>query len=340
MKVSKVVAPSEELLEHLRAQNREKELEIKRLRDALGGRQEMMSLISTSLKAASHPAIHKVKMKAASPTEVAATFVYSDWHTGEVIQASETEGFGEYNYAIQQERVKNMLDAQVTWADKQRNAYNIQDAVLLLLGDWVSGNIHPELETSNEFPVPVQAVRAGMLLGETFRTLGQHFRNVIAYEVQGDNHGRLQRKPQAKQKGWNNWSFVAYEIANAYCAGQKNLKIISHAGMKDMASIAGWSFLMEHGDTIRSNMGIPLYGILRSRWREAVRRMGTNKAFQYYVIGHFHVPGFWEDGIILNGSLSGTSEFDHSCGRHARPSQVAFLCHPKHGVYNFTPFKP
>ena len=50
------------------------------------------------------------------------------------------------------------------------------------------------------------------------------------------------------------------------------------------------------------------------------------------------VASFIEGMTIVNGSLSGTSEFDHSCGRHASPCQVAYLMHGKHGLFNLVPF--
>lgn len=340
MKISKLKESPDEVREHLRARIRQQEEEIRRLRESLGGKREMMDLVKASLKAIEAPKQHVVKIeKGASTKEVVSTNLYSDWHIGEVTNPEETENFGEFNYAVADARLKKLSEDQIRWADKQRNAYNIQDAALLMLGDWVSGGIHHELEVTNEFPVPVQAVKAGVLMGELFRTLSPHFREITVYEVSGDNHGRLTRKPQAKQKGFNNWSFVTYAVANQYCSSVKNVKVIQHQGMKDVARVAGKNFLLEHGDTIRSHMGIPLYGILRSRWREAARRMNTDRTFDYYALAHFHVPYWMETCIIGNGSLTGTSEFDHSCGRHAEPSQVAFLTHPNHGIFNFTAFE-
>jgi len=66
--------------------------------------------------------------------------------------------------------------------------------------------------------------------------------------------------------------------------------------------------------------------------------MGTDKSFRYIGIAHWHVPAFLEGAVIVNGSLSGTTEFDHSQGRHADPTQVAFMVHPNHGMFNYTPF--
>src|SRR6266581_4307027 len=58
--------------------------------------------------------------------------------------------------------------------------------------------------------------------------------------------------------------------------------------------------------------------------------------FDYMSVGHWHVPGVVSGNILINGSLSGTDEFDHGCGRHAPPAQVSFLVHPKHKIFGWT----
>ena len=44
----------------------------------------------------------------ASDSEIAAVFKASDWHIGAVTNAWETEGFGQFNWALAQERVNYM----------------------------------------------------------------------------------------------------------------------------------------------------------------------------------------------------------------------------------------
>ena len=117
-----------------------------------------------------------------------------------------------------------------------------------------------------------------------------------------------------------------------------NIRVQHAEGIKLLAEVAGWRFLLEHGDLFKSWMGIPFYGIQRGRGREAVRRMNTDLGFHYQAIGHWHVPTMLEGSTIINGSLSGTSEFDHGAGRHANPAQVAFMVHPTRGLFNMTAF--
>jgi hypothetical protein len=90
----------------------------------------------------------------------------------------------------------------------------------------------------------------------------------------------------------------------------------------------------------------------RERGREAAKRMqammDTERGlaeqyqkeigFDFVSCGHWHVPGVVSGNILINGSLTGTDEFDHGCGRHAPSAQVSFLVHPNHKIFNWTPW--
>jgi hypothetical protein len=263
----------------------------------------------------------------------------SDLHTGELIQSSQVEGLNKYNWRIEQEGLFGIVEDFLKWVEIHRKWFTIEQCNITLKGDYISGDIHQELQTTNEFPLPVQTAKAGTLLGEVFRMICGHFKLVTVIECGADNHGRLQHKPQAKQKAANSMSFLVHHIANAAASKCNNFRPIMSDGMMIRHTINGKSFLVTHGDTIKSVMGFPWYSLGRMIGREALRRMGHPKlTFDYFSIGHFHTPMFIENKTIVNGSLSGTSEFDHSCGRYAIPCQVAFMVHPKHGVFNFSPF--
>ena len=316
------------------------ESDIKKLNIQLGDRQEFERSVVASI-VASEP-YPKFRYTAARKKDnpIVAVLNLSDWHIGEVIQKNETEGFGEFNFDIAQRRAFSIVNDFLQWCEVNRKFYNIEEVVLSVLGDFVSGDIHDELLRTNEFPLPVQTAKAGLLLGEVYRIIAPHFKVVTCNEVFADNHGRLVKKPQNKQAGDNNMNYLVYTIANASSEKCHNIKINAGQGMKMITKINGKGFLLEHGHAIRGGaMGIPFYGFARMRGKEAIRRMNTDKSFEYWQIGHFHSPTMLEKYMLVNGSLSGTSEYDHAAGRYAEPCQVAYLVHPKHGVFNLTPFQ-
>jgi hypothetical protein len=270
-------------------------------------------------------------------TPVIPVFHLTDWHVGERIRKKETEGFGNFDWEIAQDRVLGQLvPGYLRWLDTQRHGYTINEAVLLLTGDFISGDIHDELRRTNEFPIPVQTAKAGHLLGKVAQELAPHFEKLTVVEIGADNHSRLVQKPQAKQKVDNSMGYLVYEILNAHLERLPNVEIDRAEGMKHLFSVGRYRFLGEHGDSIKSWMGVPWYGIEREKAREATRRMFDDKGFHYIIMGHWHTP--WFGKLIVGGSLSGTSEYDHSCGRLSSPSQPAFLV-GKWGAFNFVPFE-
>lgn len=132
-------------------------------------------------------------------------------------------------------------------------------------------------------------------------------------------------------------SLLVHIIANERASKCQNVRTVQSDGIKLLADVNGKKFLLEHGSDIKGWAGFPYYGMGRMKGREAARRMNTRRGFDYSVMGHFHVPAVIEGSMLVNGSLSGTSELDHAQGRHADPAQVAFLVHPHHGVFNWTP---
>lgn len=328
--------PKDEQIEFLRARTNELESQNARMRKAIGEQREIRDGIVAAIKATPPYPAFSVSHAKGRPSAIP-VITFSDWHVGAMINPDETEGFGIYNYEIAQSRLFSILDSFLRWVDAQRNAYALDECTIFGLGDYISGDIHDELRVTNEFPIPVQTARAGLLLGEVIKRIASCFKRVTVYEVGADNHGRLVRKPQCKQKYQNSMSFLVHAMANEVARPCENVEIIEAQGMKHLASVGDYKFLLEHGDTVKAWMGIGYYGINRERGREAMRRMNTEKGFHYQGIGHWHVPGFIEGVTLINGSLSGTDEYDHSEGRHALPSQLAYLV-GTHGVFNIVPF--
>lgn len=324
---------------HLRKRIQDLEKEKNELRRKLGEQKELIDSVKAAITERPLPKQFQYTRAQKKNNPIVPVLKISDIHGGEKTEKDETEGFGVFNWEIAQRRMHGIVMAFLNWVEVQRKAYHIETCHLCCEGDYISGDIHQELLVTNEFPLPVQTAKVGLLLGEVFRAVSGHFKNVHVNMVGADNHGRLTRKPQAKQKAANNMSFLVHTIAMTYADRCRNLHFNVAAGMKMLIDINGVPVLSEHGDTIRGWAGFPYYGMGRLIGKEAKRRMNTDKGFKYHSIGHFHCPAFIEGTTIVNGSLSGTSEFDHSCGRHAEPCQVAYLMHPKHGLFNMVPFQ-
>lgn len=338
MKLKTLTPSRDEQLEALRAEAALCRGQVDKLRKALGRQQEFADQVALAVRASQpvKPMVYKPGRVPMDPVE--AVLNLGDWHIGEVIDGDQTEGFGSFDHATAVRRLDSITDAFLKWVATHRKGLRIPRGTLILSGDWVSGDIHEELRRTNEFDLPEQTAKAGLLMGEVIRKVAPAFERLQLVAVGGDNHGRLTVKPQAKGRVTNNMSYMVYALAKAYTAGHGNLVWNTATGQTVLAEIGGHRFLCEHGDGIKSQLGFPYYGMGRKLGKEAARRMNTDKGFHYWSLGHFHVPCVIQGNTLVNGCLSGTSEFDHGCGRWAPPAQVGFLVHPKHGLFNWVPF--
>lgn len=346
--------PSSDREEFLRAKNTQLEAQVKQLQRDTGSLKELTDALVGAVKALEPAKLQPYKKGTKAEAEIAAVFKLSDWHTGAFTPASATEGFGSFNWAKQQAAIDYIGDKFLGWIATHRLAFNIPKLYILSEGDMISGDIHYELQVTNEFPAPVQAVKAGDLLGRMIAKLAPHFPEVHVSEINIDNHSRLTKKLQFAQGDENSWGYVVHAIANKELEKHRNVNIIQAKGIRQVITVQGIKFLTEHGHTTKCYMGVPYYGIERQRGKEAAKRIQAmldqqrrevaqlqrDIGFDFMSIGHWHVPGIVSGNILINGCLPGTTEYDHAAGRYAPPSQVSFLVHPKYKIFDWTSWMP
>ncbi len=270
-------------------------------------------------------------------TPIVAVGSWSDWHGGQVIKPEEVQGYGVYNMTLMKKRVGHWCSTFLDWVEVQRHAYRIEDCNIVALGDMVHGLIHLENLIYNEVePLPA-AVEVGELMAVAVSLLAPHFRTVTVDAMSCDNHGRLTKRVLSEGRGKWSLGYVCNAVASARLANHRNVHYNAHNEMKMEVMIANKLFLCEHGNDMRSWMGIPYYAMERLVQREYRRRANTGRPpFHMLLCGHFHTPVVLPN-VMMNGSLCGTTAYDHAVARHAEPCQQAFLVHPVHGMFNYLP---
>ena len=76
---------------------------------------------------------------------------WSDLHAGEVVRLEETGGINEYNWEIMLKRLDRVREALFSYQDNR--PYPVTKLYVFGLGYMLSGNIHAELEATNEIPL-------------------------------------------------------------------------------------------------------------------------------------------------------------------------------------------
>ena len=323
--------PSEEELLRQRVQELEKQVRKDRKGQVYDERvtQAVEQAIQKAEPKYSPQAIPKSKKKGTTHEFV---LDWSDLHAGEVVSLEETGGINEYNWEIMLERLDRVRQALFSY--QENRPYPVKKLYVFALGDMLSGNIHAELEATNEIPLAEATVQLGIDGAEWLESLAERFEEVEFHGVVG-NHPRAHKKPWAKQ-GYDNADWTAYHIMSQ--ALKKNSRItfdIPKANQHRVIVAGRWANLLWHGDGVRSSMpGVPWGGIMR---RVAALRNQYSEAGQpidYFHNGHFHTANAVEQGrIIVNGSVKGVDEYSlKAFGGGQPPVQVLSTFHPTRGL--------
>lgn len=262
-----------------------------------------------------------------------AVLCLGDFHLGEIVDKEVVCDFGEYNFEIFTQRLKFLAESIKSITIKKLRGYQIKKLLIFGLGDMVSGRIHDEL-IENAEDIIFQVLNGAYVTAQFILELAQMFPEVEVVGVLG-NHGRLTKRRYYKRR-YLNWDFVFYQFLSLFLAGNEQVKCSFPKSFFIVKKIYGWNFLIMHGDTIRSWMGIPWYGIERAMHKlgDLLQSKGVN--IQYKVIGHFHntgeldkVPG----EIIINGSVIGGTEYSlMALSAFERPTQLLFGVHEEIGT--------
>lgn len=229
--------------------------------------------------------------------------LWSDWHYGEVVDGEQMNGINEFNVAIAEARVAQLVRSMLKF---QKVRPPLTGLDIGLLGDMASGFIH-NLEETNEIPAAEQYVRVGYLIADAIRQLAPHYPDIYVSGIVG-NHPRAAKEPASKD-AYNNGDWIAYKMAEALTRDLPNVTWEIPPGGMIVRPFAGKNFLLWHGDGVRSSMpGVPWGGVMRrvNALKDTYAEIGVR--IDYVVVGHFHQRAI-VPSVYMNGSLIGPNEY-------------------------------
>jgi hypothetical protein len=275
-----------------------------------------------------------------SPTvgsDITAVSLLGDWHFGEVVKSSEVEELNEYSAEIADERLRSLARKVKHWIKTEAGGHKIGKIQVVTLGDLINGFIHQEYLWGSDLTPPKQVARAAAALARYVQELSTLGIPIEVDHMACDNHSRTTIRLPYKKQGEMSLGLLVGEIAEILLRQTPNVKFRQRLGIREEILLGTMPTLIEHGNNIKTWMGIPFYGLDRLAGLEARKRLRAGKPFGLHILAHWHVP-VWGPSGLINGCLIGTTEYDHAAGRYARPSQTTFLLHPRFGVYNYVPW--
>lgn len=260
----------------------------------------------------------------------------SDIHAGEVVDPGEMGGVNAYDLEICDARLRRFFDRTILVARHYLSGVKYDGIVLPLGGDQVSGDIHDELEQTNEvstyesveFLVP--RLRAGI------EKLVDEFGSVHVVSAPG-NHGRDSKKPRHKRRSAHNADTHIARLLADQLAEEDGITFDVPASFDTVFEVYGYRFNLEHGDNFKFSGTAEIGSIgpvKRGTLRKLNRTTAEGQPFDYNLVGHFHqyVPAASQN-FVMNGSLKGYDEYARSWQFKPEPPQQALMvCTPEHGV--------
>jgi len=274
------------------------------------------------------------KAKTNRTPEVPAT-IWSDWHLGEVVSHAETNGLNVYDIETAGARVRRLVDATVHLC-RHHGPGRYPGIVVNLLGDFVSGGLHPELaKTDAEESIP-SALRARDLIVWGLETLAAEFGRVYVPCASG-NHGRATLKPEHKRYVFKNYDWLIYQLLARHFDGRKDIHFDIPESNEVYYRIYNQRYLAMHGDQLGVKGGDGIIGAIGPIMRGEVKTRGqatsSGRDYDILLMGHWHQE-LWLPRAIVANSIKGFDEFAKNVLRAppSEPSQPLWFVHPKRGI--------
>jgi hypothetical protein len=264
--------------------------------------------------------------------------MWSDWHWGEVVFPDQVNGVNEFNLEVAHARARRLVERTIRLLKNHVVNPEYPGIVVNLGGDMLSGDIHEELKESNDVPLLPALLDLFGVLCWAIKTLADEFGNVFLPCVTG-NHGRMSRKPQAKNRNFTNYDWLLYQLLAKHFIDDPRITFFIPDGPDALYSVFGHKILLSHGDQFRGGDGMigAIGPITRGNQKKLARNSSINREYDTMVIGHWHqyMP---LHRTMVNGSLKGYDEYANSCNFGFEPPiQALWLSHPEHGIIMHLP---
>ncbi len=250
----------------------------------------------------------------------------SDWHYGEVVDPESTGGVYAYNPEIAAERFDHTIDKAIELG----RDHKIGKLVVILGGDMVSGNIHDDLNRTNESMLVNQTLEMSEIVVGGLDRVTNSFRQVDALSVAG-NHPRLEKVPFFKHKQVENMDYMLDVILQLMTKRQDNLSWLTKKSFWNNFELEGRRFLTMHGDTNKqqNSMGISFYSMEKElRKYMGLVNEGTIPHFNDMITHHQHTYAAIPVGGAMNyvnGAGKGGDEYSLAGSRPPSPARQRFL---------------
>lgn len=292
---------------------------------------EAVGTLGAHLDTLDPPAWTTEPVKSSSPG--VPTLFLSDLHWGEVVHPAQINHVNRYSLAIARERLRHTVETAIQLCRILDRDMRYPGIVVPLGGDMISGNIHDELQATNELNTMPTVLDLYDHLAGAIKLLADTFGNVFLPCVSG-NHGRDTKKTWAKDRHHTSFDWLLYQFLAKHFTGDKRVSFYVPDGPDAYYRIYGYRYLLTHGDQFRAGDSIigPIGPLMRGDQKKRARNQAVALDYDTMIAGHWH-QYIHLTRLIVNGSLKGYDEYAYA-GNFAfeAPQQALWITHARHGI--------
>lgn len=254
-------------------------------------------------------------------SESTAVMVWSDWHLEERVDPRTVNHLNSFNLEIATKRTEKLFTKCVDFIRMYQQDTKIKTAVLALLGDFISNDIHEELVETAELQ-PVQAIlfaQRQLISGIDF--ILNHTEIDLVIPCHSGNHARTTKTRHVATEAGHSLEYYMYHVLADHYRDNPRVEFLVNEGYMSYLSVYGETLRLHHGHDLKYGGGIgglfiPTYKAI-SQWNKA--KLATLDLF-----GHYHQT---KDGgnFLCNGSLIGYNAYALSIKADYEPPRQNFF---------------
>lgn len=254
----------------------------------------------------------------------------SDFHVDEVVEADSICGLNEYSLDIARQRVATLCKGAVGITEMLKRESKIDTMVVNLLGDFMSGWIHEELQATNSMTPPEALLEVlNMLTGILQNILDSAVVKKIRVVCCVGNHARITKRTFFKLRVKTSYEWMMYNLMMQHfiARGEKRIEFQIPSGYFNWVKVLDRDIRCHHGDNMRYNGGI---GGIHIPVKKAIAQWNKARTAWLDIFGHWHTL-IWTEDYVINGSLIGYNAFAEmlKCD-YSKAAQAICLIHARY----------
>lgn len=264
------------------------------------------------------------------PKQAVPLLVLSDFHVDEVVDPDTICGLNEYNLEIARDRVARLVKSVVRIVNMLKRQSDIDTMVIPMLGDFMSGWIHEELQATNSMTPPEAVLEVlNMLAGIIQNILDSGVVKKIRAVCCVGNHARITKKTFFKLRVKTSYEWMMYNLLMQHfvAKGEKRVEFQIPSGYFNWVNVLDRDIRCHHGDNMRYNGGI---GGIHIPVKKAIAQWNKARHADLDIFGHWHTLE-WTKDYVINASLIGYNAFAEmlKCD-YDRAAQALCLIHARY----------